>query len=849
MRKTCVRRTKSVRVMLIAAAAIASAMMARPTAQSSGPETQPRLTPEHLVYIGGFRLPSHASNGQTFEFGGRQIAFNPANNSLFVGTRTGHVAEVSIPGAVNSSNPAAMPSASYLQPFADPTEGRLGQVGRDGVALDGLLVYDNKLYGTASVYYDALNQQRISHYSRSLQLNQPSFSGWSSVWDPAKTGFVSGAMAAIPSEWQTRLGGPAATGQCCIPIVTRTSWGPSAFAFDPARISPAAPAPALPLLYYTGENPTLGDWLGANATYGSTTTMGGMAMIAGTRTALFIGRNGIGEFCYGNGTANPSLHGRASEDGSRYCYDPTSTDKGQHAYPYRYQIWAYDLNDLAAVKAGAKKPWEVKPYGVWPLDLPTPELTMRIGGVSYDATNQLLYVSQMYADQDGYAFRPVIHVLRIDAAPGSANASTTPAPVTTSPLPAPQDTAAAPTARAESVSVVTALSLAASRNSPQAAGTPVVFSAGVVGGAHALEYQWSIFDGAGWTTARNWSASDTFTWTPATPNDQYRVSVRVRRSGSAKEDPEALISTPFVVVAPPELRSVTFTASKPAPQTVGTAVTFAAAVEGGAAAEYRWLLHDGLSWTIATGWSSQSTFTWTPARANAGARVGVWARRSGSTQEEPAVTWSADFPITEPARVALQSVTFAPNKPAPQGAGRPITFTANTGGAAAEYRWLIHDGLSWSVVTNWSAQNTFTWTPAAANASARVGVWARALGSKRDEADVTFSIDYPVTAFVAAPALPIHEVQLATDRTAPQAPGTTIIARATTIGGSETLQYRWLIHDGLNWRTVTDWTSSSTYAWTPTAANAGHFIGVWVRNAINASGEAEATRSLPFPIR
>ena len=64
------------------------------------------------------------------------------------------------------------------------------------------------------------------------------------------------------------------------------------------------------------------------------------------------------------------------------CYDPTTSDKGSHAYPYRYQVWAYDLNDFAAVKAGTKQPWEVVPYGVWPLSLPDARSARsRLGGV------------------------------------------------------------------------------------------------------------------------------------------------------------------------------------------------------------------------------------------------------------------------------------------------------------------------------------------------------------------------------------------------------------------------------------------------------------------------------------
>jgi hypothetical protein len=77
-----------------------------------------------------------------------------------------------------------------------------------------------------------------------------------------------------------------------------------------------------------------------------------------------------------------------------------------------YQVWAYDLNDLAAVKNGTKQPWQVAPYATWALDLPTPDPNWKgLGGVGYDATHQLLYVSQLWADRD--TTTAVIHVFRI----------------------------------------------------------------------------------------------------------------------------------------------------------------------------------------------------------------------------------------------------------------------------------------------------------------------------------------------------------------------------------------------------------------------------------------------------
>lgn len=376
------------------------------------PTELPRLAHEGLSYQGAFRLPADELNGTSFSFGGAPAAFNPEGNSLFVGTHGGQVAEVSIPTPVNSADVEALPFARMLQPFAEPSNGRIKtDIQSDGVSLAGLLVHNHRLLGTAVIFYDATNAQNLSHFSRPLALAEPSATKLVRVWESGKTGFVAGYLASVPPEWQSRLGGPVVTGQCCISIITRTSWGPSAFAFDPAGIAAGKHVSATPLLYYDGQHPTLGKWEASNAVYGATTEVGGLAIVSGTRTALFVGRNGTGPFCYGTGTGDRALADKG-QGGESYCYDPTSADKGQHAYPYHYQLWAYDLAELAEVRAGRRDPWDVKPYGVWPLEFPIAEPGVRIGGVAYDVAGRRLFIAQKQADRDGFAHRPLIHVFR-----------------------------------------------------------------------------------------------------------------------------------------------------------------------------------------------------------------------------------------------------------------------------------------------------------------------------------------------------------------------------------------------------------------------------------------------------
>ena len=129
-------------------------------------------------------------------------------------------------------------------------------------------------------------------------------------------------MATVPIEWRTLLGGAALTGQCCVPIVTLTSYGPSAFAFTPAAVTgpsypnQPAPIPAVPLLEYPSAHRTLGPWEAQNTNYGMTTMIGGFVVVEGTRSLLYFGRNGTGAACYGDPTSDQALAGTKAPDGA-----------------------------------------------------------------------------------------------------------------------------------------------------------------------------------------------------------------------------------------------------------------------------------------------------------------------------------------------------------------------------------------------------------------------------------------------------------------------------------------------------------------------------------------------------
>lgn len=798
------------------------------SAQSSSPSSLPLLGTEGIQYVGGFRLPANSSNGEWFSFGGTAMAFNPSGNSLFVSSYHGLVAEVNIPSPVNTSDVNAMPFASYMQGFTDPTEGRLSDVGRDGVNLAGLMVAGGRLYGTASIFYDANNVQRVSHFSRSLQLSSPSFSGWSSVWQADRSGFVAGWMAQVPSEWQSTLGGAALTGQCCVPIAYRTSNGPAAISFNPAQVGQPSVS-ASPLLYYTLDHPTLGLWDASNPTYGATTQIHGMAVVAGTRTALFIGRNGMGPNCYGNGTANQSLHGSYGPDGAMWCYDPTTSDKGSHAYPYRYQAWAYDLNDFAAVKAGAKQPWEVVPYAVFPLSFPTPESGVKVGGVAYDPQRQLLYVAQLGADPETYASRPVIHAFRMNAVPGSVAAPNT----------------------------VNTVTVTASKTAPQQVNTAVTFTAQPSGGVAPYQYKWLVSNGTTSTVVANWTTSNTYTWTPTTENANYRVIVWVRSAGNTADVLEATTSMNFpVTAAPNRVASVNLVANRVSPQPAMTAITWTATPTGGVAPyEYKWLVVNGNT-TVLANWSTSNTFVWTPSTASA-YKVVVWVRSAGNTADAAEGSGEAAYTIT-PLTSPITNISISANKMEPQLTGTTVTWTATPSGGTAPflYKWFVSDGTTYTVAANWGSSATFNWTPISANANYRVRVWVKAASNTADAPEASIDKGFSITAPASTPAppaatapttpttgpAPVTSVTMTMDRTSPQPAGSAVNFTASAAGGVGPREYLFYTFDNNQWVPVGVWSTVPTLRWMRGTPGT-YQVQVRSRSAgsTNAQGEASAT--------
>jgi hypothetical protein len=143
----------------------------------------------------------------------------------------------------------------------------------------------------------------------------------------------------------------------------------------------------------------------------------------------------------------------------------------------------------------------------------------------------------------------------------------------------------------------------------------------------------------------------------------------------------------------------------------------------------------------------------------------------------------------------------------------------------------LFDGSTWTVVQNWTTSNTFAWTPTSSGTGYRVGVWIRNAGNTTDAYDnpssngsIPFSVSGGTTSGLVMTSLTANPAS-------PKPVGTPVTFTAVATGGTAPYQYKWWLFDGSSWTVVQNWTTSNTFAWTPTAPGTGYRVGVWIRNA------------------
>ena len=404
-----------------------------PTALAS----MPLVYSQHLTRLGSFKLPKVSGEVRyTFGYGGLAMVYNPVGNGgagslILTGhLEYSHIGEVTIPTPVDSTNFGALPTASFVtyQPNGRPeslTSGRNLDIGPIGTAsgitaIYGLMIAGSRLIYSASIGY--LNNQTRSHWARSLdwsvsgsETSGTAVTATNVAGEGAPVRVTAGYMHAIPAAYQVALGGTALTGFIVESAASSEGVnGPGVFTFDPTQVGLVSTLPAPTLLYYpvSAHLQTVSRGYVHNV-WNYTSTPRGIVIPNGTRSLLYIGRHGYGMYAYGVGGTDG--FGAAVDNANVMIYDPTDSSNGEHAWPYRYQVWAYDLGDLARVKDGTTLPWAVQPYAVWSIEMPIVPVDEGhyTGGMAYDPATRRLFIVQGTTNDSG---EPVVTVFRVENA-------------------------------------------------------------------------------------------------------------------------------------------------------------------------------------------------------------------------------------------------------------------------------------------------------------------------------------------------------------------------------------------------------------------------------------------------
>ncbi|MQA28880.1 MAG: hypothetical protein GEU82_03440 [Luteitalea sp.] len=452
------------KVCLVGVTAITLGKLLAPTGAAAAGSL---LTQADFTYVGAFKLPSGSagSPADTFDYGGAYVAGNvyddPANgktlfvkgylSALQVSSRVS-VAQVKIPTDIRNPHSVGLnglTTASRVQGFGDPSRG-IGSSILTSAGFGSMIVYGGKLIGTEAIAYDGNCSQSKSAWVSPIDFSQSAQATGPYAFTESVTPRILGGgfMAIVPPEWRSAFGAPVVSGNGPTSIISCGSPGPSLHAIDADALVAQPPAStriaSAPLVYYEdGIHSTLGLWnsnrpnqiVDGKAVPSITVTdphgrgtftmayednsmrIQGVLFADGTESVLFFGNKGLGPYCYGTGTE---------------CGDPDNRDsKGDHAYPYTEFVWAYDVNELLAVKQGSKRPWDVVPYTGWAFSVFGDGSGGRGVGVAWDPATRLAY---MVVDRGNYP-APLVHVFKVGG--GSSVPPAPPPPPATPPPPAP----------------------------------------------------------------------------------------------------------------------------------------------------------------------------------------------------------------------------------------------------------------------------------------------------------------------------------------------------------------------------------------------------------------------------
>ncbi len=393
-----------------------------------------RIQPDHLTYLGAFRLPLEGSQSN-WGYSGHAMTYYPSGDPS--GSADGHpgslfgighawhmmISEITIPAPVISTtkNPDELNYARTLQPFTDVRSGvdsihvfeEIVRVGMEYLPARGEQTSD-KLHFAWGAHFQEDEQNVASH-----MWSEMDFSGRAGPWrvSGASLYSVNDYMFAIPEEWASThtQGRQLATGR-----YRDGGWsgmGPCLYAIAPWQHGnpplSGAVLQSTPLLQYSTTYYEDPDDYRMTGYHNSDEWTGASWLAAGGNQAVvFVGTKGVGDSAWYGDPMGP-------------CLD--CEDRGRWSDAFEGQIIFYDPSDLARVADGEIDPWQPQPYAVLRIDehlfgVDSSKQKYHLGASAYDSEHRLFYVFEFLADED----QSLVHVWHVESMPTRLNNTRTP---------------------------------------------------------------------------------------------------------------------------------------------------------------------------------------------------------------------------------------------------------------------------------------------------------------------------------------------------------------------------------------------------------------------------------------
>lgn len=401
-----------------------------------------------------------------------------------------------------------------------------------------------------------------------------------------------------------------------------------------------------------------------------------------------------------------------------------------------------------------------------------------------------------------------------------------------------------------------AVAVSPSAASPQPSGTTITWTASstcTAGSAPRYRF-WLFSSDTGWSLAQAYSASPTFTWTPAT-NSHYRVEVDVVDAQSAV-DYEAYSTADYTIQSATACTTVTASPSAPSPQMSGTPVTFTATSDCGASAQYRfWTRLAGGPYSLAQDYSTNAGFAWNTNVAAGDYQIEVDVRAAGNVSDYQAYQ-TKDYTLVGVAGTCA-TVTGSASPASPQPAGTTVAVTGSATcapvGAQALYRfWVCPAVGSCTMTQNYSTNATFNWnTTGLTPGNYRVEVDSKSSSSADDYEG--YDLVYYTVGAGGPPPPPAATCSSVTDVAAPASPqpaGTTVTFTASaTCGAGVTPEYRfWVCLSGSGCSVAQAYSTNAVFTWNTAVPAGNHYVEIDVR-AVNSANDYEGYTLEPYTVQ